>query len=390
MAENNGVGSLPRFDCTHTKAQAVAAAGNEPETVFFTTVDHRIVKGGVEYGGTTAHENRITALEGQVPTASAAATAAAASADAAASSAENAEQYLSDLQSAIQSLPGGADVSAQVALMQSHKAEIIDIRSITTTSPNNTIKDSNGNAIDAGRCLFVYSKEVTGGLRYYACETVAFTYMSTNYTVVKFKTATDQAPYYTYWVFQGPDTWLCIGVYNENTLPSYLKHAFISDELEDTKSKKADKVGSATNGHLAGLNSSGNITDSGIAADKVLLEAFAVLDWGEQSTFAMTVIGSSDIGYYTVSDASAKYAALNEAWTAGKIPVVKVGLSNHTSSYVIPLFKGLNDTFFGSYRKHGKTYSVEVDAGSSSIRIYTDLVEEQWSVTEQEFNTIFD
>lgn len=33
---------------------------------------------------------------------------------------------------------------------------------------------------------------------------------------------------------------------------------------------KADKVSSATNGHLAGLNSSGNLTDSGVIADNVI------------------------------------------------------------------------------------------------------------------------
>jgi len=43
--------------------------------------------------------------------------------------------------------------------------------------------------------------------------------------------------------------------------------------LTDTSEKKADKVIGAADGDLAGLDSTGNLTDSGIAADNVQLRA---------------------------------------------------------------------------------------------------------------------
>ncbi|MDR0803589.1 MAG: hypothetical protein LBO08_00660 [Rickettsiales bacterium] len=49
--------------------------------------------------------------------------------------------------------------------------------------------------------------------------------------------------------------------------------AALQDDVADIKSgisDKADKASGATNGHLAGLDSGGNLTDSGIASDDVL------------------------------------------------------------------------------------------------------------------------
>lgn len=40
--------------------------------------------------------------------------------------------------------------------------------------------------------------------------------------------------------------------------------------IDEIASEKADKVSSATNGHLAGLDSNGNLTDSGVTANKVI------------------------------------------------------------------------------------------------------------------------
>ena len=117
----DGIGILPKFDCSHTKAQAYSARNIEPETVFFTTVDHRIMKGGVEFGGTTDHENRITTLEGQVSTASSAASAAEASAASAAGSAADIARDVANLYSMIGSLPDGQSVSAEVASLAAAK-----------------------------------------------------------------------------------------------------------------------------------------------------------------------------------------------------------------------------------------------------------------------------
>lgn len=117
----DGVNILPRFDCTHTKSQAIAAKNNEPETVFFTTIDHKIIKNGAEFGGTTDHENRITTLESQVPTASSAASAAEASAASAAGSAADVQRDVSNLYAMIGSLPDGQAVSAQVAAIAAAK-----------------------------------------------------------------------------------------------------------------------------------------------------------------------------------------------------------------------------------------------------------------------------
>ena len=45
------------------------------------------------------------------------------------------------------------------------------------------------------------------------------------------------------------------------------------DEINTNVSGKADKVTNATNGHLANLNSSGNLTDSGVASDDVIVKS---------------------------------------------------------------------------------------------------------------------
>ena len=43
----------------------------------------------------------------------------------------------------------------------------------------------------------------------------------------------------------------------------------VQDAIDEVVDKKADKVSSATNGNLAGLNASGNLTDSGVAASEI-------------------------------------------------------------------------------------------------------------------------
>ena len=45
---------------------------------------------------------------------------------------------------------------------------------------------------------------------------------------------------------------------------------FRSDHVHPSDTAKADKVTSATNGNLAGLDTYGNLTDSGVAASSVL------------------------------------------------------------------------------------------------------------------------
>ena len=46
----------------------------------------------------------------------------------------------------------------------------------------------------------------------------------------------------------------------------------IIERVSDLEGDKADKVSAATNGHLAGLNASGNLTDSGIAPNNLLYQ----------------------------------------------------------------------------------------------------------------------
>ena len=51
----------------------------------------------------------------------------------------------------------------------------------------------------------------------------------------------------------------------------------VKDALDDLSTDKADKVVSATNGHLAGLDANGNLTDSGLAGTAVVQQASNIL-----------------------------------------------------------------------------------------------------------------
>jgi hypothetical protein len=374
MANNDGIGLLPRFDKSYTRAEAYAARTSEPETIFFTTVDHRIMINGEEYGGNTSTDNRVTTLEGQVSSTAANAQAAAQSADQASQSAQNAESTLAALQTAIQSLPSGSDVSAAVALMKNNKVEIVDLRSIGS---GDTIRDSFNTAIEAGKCHFVYGNGDQSSPRYFACEVNSFTYNSTYYTVAKFKVGSSSGDdhEYRYWVFTknaSYDMWQCSALYNESNVPSYIKENLASEIVKT----KANKPSSSTNNHIATLDGSGNLKDSGIGKDDVLLEAFKVVSIGNQGTFS----GTYPVGTYTIDETQASnlsgtlYATLNAIWTAKKIPVIVVSLANHTASFVIPLYKDSQDKFKGHERGDNGDYSVDVEIGSSAGTIKTKAI----------------
>lgn len=74
--------------------------------------------------------------------------------------------------------------------------------------------------------------------------------------------------------------WLPIKLMDDNETS-----ATIDDVVDDMKDK-ADKVKSATNGHLAALNSKGNLTDSGAKASD-----FAPLGTAQDGSNDMTLYG---------------------------------------------------------------------------------------------------
>lgn len=311
---------------TFNRSSTLAAAktASNYDEIFFPTDSDVIVMGRKEYGATTDVKNRITTLEGQVPTAAANAQSAADSADAAAAQAQNAANSLAALQTAIQSLPSGSDVSAAVALMKTNKVEIVDLRSI---SSGDTIKDSFNTAIEAGKCLFVYGNGDQSAPRYFGCETVSFTYNSTYYTVAKFKVGTSQGDdtEYRYWVFTknaSYDMWQCSALYNENNVPSYIKEKLASEIVKT----KANKPSSYTNGHIAGLNGSGNLFDCGIKAGETVRHA-SVNDSGQ---------GSAGTTSKTISSVSGIFVQTGDAFVINPKESVKfIDQSSNSATYVL-------------------------------------------------------
>jgi hypothetical protein len=70
------------------------------------------------------------------------------------------------------------------------------------------------------------------------------------------------------------DGYVVVFSWNENTQNwRYVSLCPNGQAFDDLLENKADKVGGATSGNLAGLDSEGNLTDSGIAANEVATKA---------------------------------------------------------------------------------------------------------------------
>lgn len=360
--------ALIKHNRTSTLAQAKTSY--DPDTLYFPTDASAIVLNRKEYGETTEVLSRLGSVEGQVSTATAAAQTAASKADAAAAQASDAAQYLETLQDTIDNLYDGTEVSAavaaRVAQMDGHVVEIIDLRAVEA---GDTIKDSKNAAIEAGKCHFVYSNGDDQAPRVYACETAVFDYNGTYYVIAKFRvgSTSSESGEYKYWVFfkdSTHDMYQCSAVYNENTLPSYLKAAVTTDVI----TTKASKVTTATAGHIAGLSSDGNLTDSGIAAKGIVVESYQSVQLSDSEliypldyTFpnAVITISTQDL-----------YASLEYIRTTKKMPYVTFDLSGHTSGgYKVLLTKDWDGNYVGTARGKNGRYTVTVSIGTTTQTI---------------------
>ena len=324
-----------KFDRTRTLAFS-KSLNRDDNTIYFPTDSDSVVIGAKEYGCTSAVASSLATLYSQISTANEAAGRAEAAA-------EDASESLADLQTTIQNLPDGSAVSAQVGLMQDHKAEIIDLRGISTDSGSNIIKDSNGNSIDAGKCHFVYSKEVSGALRYRACETAIYSYHEDYHIIVKARVEkTQEYPHnYKYWVFNSDYPWLCTNTYNEDDVPANYKNLFPSNVMGD----KLDY-------------------------------AYYLLDLGSQSNFTPESTGSS-LGYYSLSKSGMSIAGIRNTlhayWQQGIMPILSMTLSSHSATYTLPMCKAGND-YIGSLRGNNGDYTVRVVSNTTSCKAYIEAV----------------
>ena len=342
-----------KFDRQHNLAYATSV-NRDNNTVYFPYDGISIVVNGKEFGCDTATLNRISTVEAQV-------SAASASANAAQAAAANAAASLEDLEAAIQNLPDGQAVSAQVGLMQSHKTEIIDLRSITAESGSNIIHDCNGDTIDAGKCHFVYSKEVSGALRYRMCEVEVYSYHSEYNIVAKAKVEnTQEYPHdYKYWVFSGEFPWLCTNTYDESNVPSNYRKIFPSNMMEDK-----------------------------------IEAAYYLMDLGAQSNFTPVSAGSS-LGYYSLSKTgttvSGIYNTLQGNWQNKLIPIVTMTLGSHNSDpYTIAMYKAGNSSFIGSIKGYNGDYIVRVKSTSTSCEAHIETTFSNPVPTSAELESVID
>lgn len=145
--------------------------------------------------------------------------------------------------------------------------------------------------------------------------------------------------------------------WNETDVNSY---AYIKNKPD--LSTKQDRLVSGTNIKTVdntSLLGSGNIA----------VQSLGVIDLGTQSNF----VGTYPDGYYTISysGSSTLIDAVNAIWESGKIPLLKMELSSHTSTYSIPLYKAPNNVFNGHDRAENDNYSIDVQISSYQQRIYT-------------------
>lgn len=99
-------------------------------------------------------------------------------------------------------------------------------------------------------------------------------------------------------------------------------------------------------------------------------DAYEIVNIGEQSNFTESTYPD---GYYTISYSGSDtlYNTINAVWTSGKIPVLKVALSSHTSAYSIPLYKSPSNDFEGHDRADNGDYTVDVDISTNRQVINT-------------------
>lgn len=99
-------------------------------------------------------------------------------------------------------------------------------------------------------------------------------------------------------------------------------------------------------------------------------DAYEIIDLGEQSNYS----GSYPDGVYTISYDGNLHDDLNAIWEAHKIPVITVGLTQHTISSAIAMYKNYNGTFNGHEKADNGSYGIDVNVSSLSKIISTRTI----------------
>lgn len=87
----------------------------------------------------------------------------------------------------------------------------------------------------------------------------------------------------------------------------------------------------------------------------------------EVITYSATSGEWNDNGYYTLGDLNV-YTQINNAWNAGRLPVLQVSLGGHALAAVIPMMKASGGGFVGIAQT--STYIIRAEISSSSRLIY--------------------
>lgn len=129
------------------------------------------------------------------------------------------------------------------------------------------------------------------------------------------KQSAEAGDYYDEYIWTADDAWEKIGS-TEIDLSGY----YTKDETDDLLDGKADKVANATDGHLAALDSNGNLTDSGKAPGDFLPKTGG------------TVNGDLEVAYdntgFTVKDASRNFLQIQHGVVAGDFWYIIYSVAN--------------------------------------------------------------
>jgi len=87
----------------------------------------------------------------------------------------------------------------------------------------------------------------------------------------------------------------------------------------------------------------------------------------EVITYSATSAEWNNNGYYTLGDTNV-YTQINNAWNAGRLPVLQVSMERHGMATVIPMMKASNGSFIGMAQ--ASTYIIRADISSSSRQIF--------------------
>lgn len=142
----------------------------------------------------------------------------------------------------------------------------------------------------------------------------------------------------------------------------------LNSTLSQSINNKANKASSANEGNIAGLDSLGNVTDSGIAANKVVVENYEDINIGTLSNF---IESNYPYGVYNITYSNL-YSSLEQKRNSKKIPTITVALNSHNTIYTIPLTKDSSGNYVGIVNGRSNDYYVmaNISQTSQTITIY--------------------